>query len=557
MTATDWNLADVLEVCAEVRAAANPALVSGSVRLSWAELDRRAAGVAAALLDAGLGHQAKVTQYLYNCNEYLESSFAAMKAGMVPVNTNYRYEDEELCHLWDDADVEAVVFHGSFADRLDRLRRHPRLKGLRLFLHVDDGSGPCPGFARSYEEAASSLAAGADTAVKGPWGRSGDDLYLLYTGGTTGVPKGVMWRQDDLFSILNDRAVYRMPEDGGLEGLRQGVENLGEAAPVLLPACPLMHGTGAFTAWSCLMVGGCVVTVPGRSFDPVAVLEAVGRQRVRLLALVGDSFARPLLGALEAEPGRFDLSSLLGIISSGVIWSEETKRGLLRHAPQVMLVDAFSSSEALGMGSSVSTAGGEVPTARFLVGDKARVIDDDGNDVEPGSGLPGRLAVAGRLPLGYYKDPTKTAATFKIIGGRRHSVPGDLATVDADGTLCLLGRGAACINSGGEKIFPEEVDEVLKTHPAVVDAACVGVPDERFGEAICALVELRSPGAVSAGDLVAHVRTRLAAFKAPRNVVEVDSLERGPAGKLDYELLRSRAEAAVRGGSPPNAALDR
>ncbi|MGO8876953.1 MAG: acyl-CoA synthetase [Acidimicrobiales bacterium] len=533
---TNFNLADIWELAAEIRGEEGAALIHGSTRRSWADFDRRAAGVARALLEAGLGQGAKVAQYLYNCNEYSEAVFGAMKAAMVPVNTNYRYGDDEVAYLFDNSDAEAVVFHGAFSERLDRIRH--RLAGVRLWLHVDDGTGACPDFAVPYEDAAGSLSADeVDTHVRGPWGRSGDDLYFLYTGGTTGMPKGVMWRQDDLFCLMNCGSLMAMPEDAGMEGIGQSITALSGAAPVLLPACPLMHGTGAFTTYSCLLIGGSVVTLPSRTFHPVELLETIAREKVNIVTIVGDSFAKPILAALDAEPDRFDLSSLLAIVSSGVMWSEETKRRLHGYNPNVLLVDAFSSSEALGMGSSVSAAGSEAGTASFKLGPKAKLIDELGNEIPPGSDRPGRLAVGGRLPVGYYKDAEKTAKTFVTIDGQRYSVPGDFATVAADGTLQLLGRGSVVINTGGEKVFPEEVEETLKTHPAVADAACVGVPDERFGEAICAIVQVRSDMAVGSEDLVDHVKARLAGFKAPRHVVFVDSVQRTPSGKLDYRAL--------------------
>jgi acyl-CoA synthetase (AMP-forming)/AMP-acid ligase II len=540
---TDWNFADLFELCAGIRGGDRTALVNGERQTSWADFDRRAAGIATSLLAAGLGHQAKVAQYLFNCNEYLESVFAATKVAMVPVNTNYRYEDRELLYLWDNADAEAVVFHGTFSDRVARLRE--ALPGVKLWLWVDDGSGSRPDFAVDYEEAAESLPPGAPTRVEGSWGRSGDDLYMLYTGGTTGIPKGVMWRQDDLLGVLNQGSLLRLPLDDGLDATAEVVESMQTSPPVLLPACPLMHGTGAFTAFSGLSIGGTVVTMPGRRFDPAAVLDEIGRHRVNVLTIVGDAFAKPLLRELDASPSRYDLSSLLLVISSGVMWSEETKHGLLEHAPQLMLVDAFSSSEALGMGSSVSSAGAEAHTASFRIGDNAKVIDEDGAEIAPGSGVAGRLALGGRLPLGYYKDPDKTAKTFLVLDGVRYSVPGDYAMVEEDGTLRLLGRGSVVINTGGEKVFPEEVEEALKTHPAVFDAACVGVPDDRFGEVVTAVVELR-PGLGASGDELAdHVRSQLAAFKAPRHVVIVDTVGRSPSGKLDYASLKRLAAEQV------------
>jgi fatty-acyl-CoA synthase len=549
---TNFNIADVWEVCAEVRGADNTALVHGEQRESWADFDRRAGGIARTLLDAGIGQGAKVAQYLYNCNEYIESVFAAMKVSMVPVNTNYRYGDDELAYLFDNSDSEAVVFHGAFADRVARIRE--RVPRVRLWLHVDDGSGAAPDFAMAYEEAAAALgpadaAGAASSKVQGPWGRSGDDLYFLYTGGTTGMPKGVMWRQDDLFTLLNASSPLPIPEDRGLDGAREVIVALSAMQPSLMPACPLMHGTGAFTAFSCLMLGGRVVTLPNRTFDAGQLLTAIGREKVNLVTIVGDSFAKPILAALQADPDRYDISSLLGIISSGVMWSEETKQALHEYNPNMMLIDAFSSSEALGMGSSMSAAGAEADTASFKIGPLAKLIDDDGNEIEPGSGRSGRLAVGGRLPLGYYKDDEKTAKTFLTIGGQRYSVPGDYATVDSDGTLHLLGRGSVVINTGGEKVYPEEVEEALKTHPAVADAACVGVPSERFGEEICAIVQLRPGMTADPRELIDHVKAHLASFKAPRSVVFVDSVGRTPSGKLDYGTLKTVGVGATASAS--------
>jgi fatty-acyl-CoA synthase len=535
-----WNFADVWEVVAETLPDA-PALVQGERRQSRAEIDQRANGLARALLDLGVGAQDKVAQYLYNCPEYLETVFGTFKAGLVPVNTNYRYGDDELVYLWDNADAVAVVFHGTFGERIARLR--PRLPRIKGWLWVDDGSGPCPDWALDYEEAVKS----ASDPVAPPWGRSGDDLYLLYTGGTTGMPKGVMWRQDDLFAALNSAAPLRFAEDAGLAGVRAALEGEG---PVFLPACPLMHGTGAFTAFTGLSVGGPVVLLSGRAFDPEEFLSTVAAEGVNNTSIVGDAFAKPILRALDQAPGRWDISSLGVVISSGVMWSEPTKQGLLRHHPGMLLVDSFASSEALGMGRSISGSKGRAKTARFALGRNARVIAADGRDVAPGSGEVGLLAVRGRNPVGYYKDPEKTAQTFRTIDGARYSIPGDNATVDADGTLRVLGRGSVCINTGGEKVFPEEVEEVVKLHPAVRDAIVVGIPDERFGETICAVVEVGSDVPLERDDLAAHVKGRLASYKAPRHVLVVKTIGRAANGKADYGRLRTLA-AATHGNETP------
>jgi fatty-acyl-CoA synthase len=309
-----------------------------------------------------------------------------------------------------------------------------------------------------------------------------------------------------------------------------------------------MHGTGMFSSIGAMDLGGCIVTLGNRRFDPVELLRTVEGENVNLMAIVGDAFAKPILAALDDQPGAYNLSTLIGILSSGVMWSEETKRGLLKHHPTMILVDAFSSSEALGMGASVSSATSTEHTARFTLGPGVRVIDvDTDRNIEPGSGARGVLALGGRNPLGYYKDEAKSAATFRTIDGVRYSIPGDFATVDADGAIQLLGRGSVCINTGGEKVFPEEVEEVLKRHPAVRDAVAVGVPDDRFGEIVAGVVELQPGAETDEGDVIAHVKSHLAHYKAPRRVRFVDSIGRAPTGKVDYS--RHRTETAAWAGA--------
>jgi 3-oxocholest-4-en-26-oate---CoA ligase len=532
-----WTFADIWELVADQLPDA-PAQIQGDRVVSWGDFDRRADGVASWLLGLGAVKQDKVAHYLYNCPEYLESMFGMYKVGLVPVNTNYRYADEELLYLWDNADAIAVVFHGTFSERIEALRsKLPNIKG---WLWVDDASGPCPEWATPYE----SVAGSATGRVSAPWGRSGDDLYMLYTGGTTGMPKGVMWRQEDLIGTLSAGYLAHVDADRNpeLEAARATITAPGGKG---LPACPLMHGTGAFTAFSTISTGGCIVTLTKRNFDAEELLDTIQERKVNVLAVVGDAFCKPMLAALDANPGRWDISSVIAIVSSGVMWSEETKQGLLKHHGGMLLSDNFSSSEALGMGASVSTAAGTSNTAKFKLGENARVITDDGRDVVPGSGEVGIVAVKGRTPVGYYKDPDKSAATFKIIDGERYSVPGDFATVEEDGTLRLLGRGSVCINTGGEKVYPEEVEEVLKTHPDIRDAVAVGVPDEKWGEAICAVVEPVPGSEVDEADVIAHVKSRLAAFKAPKRVLTVETIGRAPNGKVDYKRLKSEATARV------------
>jgi acyl-CoA synthetase (AMP-forming)/AMP-acid ligase II len=528
-----WNLADMVELCARTHPDA-PAQRQGDRESTWADFDERTGSLAAAMIAAGLERQDKVAQYLYNGPEYMESVVASFKASLVPVNTNYRYQESELLYLWDNADVAAVTFHGSFAERIEAIRE--RLPKVRLWHWVDDGSGSCPEWAVPYE-----AAAGGGSTLDLPWQRDGDDLLLLYTGGTTGMPKGVMWQQTDLFEIYNrNRLPEPYPSDAGLAGIAERKQQEGPGR-VALPACPMMHGTGLLTAIFALAGGGCVVTMESRHFDAAEMLDTIQRFGVEGTAIVGDAFARPLVQALDENPGRWDISSLLGMTSSGVMWSEEVKRGLLRHNPDMLLNDSLGSSESIGMGRSESTGETAEKTARFTLGDFSQVLDEDGTPLEPGNPKAGRIAVRGNLPVGYYKDPEKSAATFPVIDGVRYAIAGDWARVEADGTLTLLGRGSVCINTGGEKVFPEEVEEVLKQHPDVADAVCVGVPHERFGEAITALVEAADAGDPEEADVIAWVKERLAHYKAPKRVIELESIGRAPSGKVDYKGLRAVA----------------
>ena len=528
-----WNFATMWEIAADTHAD-DPAVIQGDREITWREFDRRADGVARTLIDRGAAHQDKVAQYLYNCPEYLESMFAAWKAGLVPVNTNYRYADDELLYLWDNCDAVCVVFHGSFVERIERIR--DRLPKVTTWLWVDDGTGPCPEWALPYETAATTA---ADRVIP-PWGRGDDDILLMYTGGTTGMPKGVMWRQDSLVKAVVSSVDPLWAGPADYDAMR---EKLTGAAPggVLLPGPPLMHGTGQFTTFIALSGAGVVVLLEGRHFDIEELLDTIEARRVNSLIIVGDAFAKPMVRTLDANPGRWDLSSLVMITSSGVMWSEPVKQGLLAHNPDMLLIDVFSSSEALGMGASVSSGRKSATTAKFTLGENARVITDDGFDVVPGSEQTGRVAVKGLTPIGYYKDPEKSAATFVLIDGETYSIPGDYARVEADGTLSLLGRGSVCINTGGEKVYPEEVEEILKEHPSVVDAVAVGIPDDKFGEVITAVVQGHPGAEIDDDELIAWVKSRLASFKAPKHVLEVDTIGRGPNGKVDYKRLKGYA----------------
>jgi acyl-CoA synthetase (AMP-forming)/AMP-acid ligase II len=527
-----WNYATIWEIAADEQPD-QVAQIQGDRRITWAEMDRRADGVARTLLDAGAVHQDKVAQYLYNCPEYLESMFAAFKAGLVPVNTNYRYADDELVYLWDNADAFAVVFHGAFTERIAGIRE--RLPRVKVWLWVDDGAGPCPTWATPYEQAAATPTA----RVLAPWGRGEDDLLLMYTGGTTGMPKGVMWRQDSLVRALGAvTGPHFAADEVDYDAVRQA---LGTPGAATLPGCPLMHATGQFICLITMSQAGTIVTLENRHFDVVELLDTVEREKVATLIIVGDAFARPMTATLDEHPGRWDLSTLFLVTSSGVMWSQETKDALLKHLPGTMLYDSLGSSEAVGLGASVSSAGATAGTARFTLGPNARVVTDDGGDVVPGSGEIGRVALKGHTPIGYYKDPVKSAQTFVRIDGDTYSMPGDYAMVEEDGTLSLLGRGSVCINTGGEKVFPEEVEEVLKLHPSVLDAVVVGLPDEKFGEAITAVVEARPGESIDQALLIAHVKGKLATFKAPKSVVAIGTIGRAPNGKVDYKRMKAYA----------------
>ena len=527
-----WNLADVFEVVARA-VPDSPAIIQGPRRVTFRSLDSRANAVAAFLGARGLEHQAKVAQYLRNGPEYLESILACFKGSFVPVNTNYRYGARELAYLWNNADAVAVVFHGSYSPTIAPMRK--QVPKVGLWLWVDDGSGACPEWAVPYEDVARGTLAGS--AATTPHPRSGDDLILLYTGGTTGMPKGVMWRQDDLFIRLNTERGDLYPDQPDLGFVRERISVTGRPH---LPAGPLMHGAGLLTCFLVLSRGGAISLLREASFDPLDLLDTVARDSVATLMWVGDAFARPVLAALEAEPGRWDLSSLRTIMSSGVIFSTDVKTALLRYLPRVTIADVFGSSETMSLGRSVTSTRESPPeTGSFEAKSNTRVIDEEGRDVARGSGKAGLLAIGGRQPVGYYKDPDKTAATFRTIDGHRYVVPGDWARIDAAGNVKLLGRGSECINTGGEKVFPEEVEAVLMQHSAIYDAVVVGIPDARFGQAVAAAIEAKQGAQIQAEEIMRFVKSHLAGYKAPRRIVAVASIDRGPNGKPDLAAIRA------------------
>jgi fatty-acyl-CoA synthase len=536
----DWNLASVWESVAD-ELPDRVALVQGDRRHTWRVFDERAARFASGLRAAGLTTGSKVASYLYNGNEYVEALYGTFKLRAVPVNVNYRYLEDELVYLLDNSDAEALLFHGSLGEQVAKVR--DRAPMVKLWVQVDDGS-PKQDFAVMYED----LIAANEPMER--IDRSGDDYYFLYTGGTTGMPKGVMWRNEDLYGVLAESAYPLVgattPDASAGAGAvaKQAVDVLGPR--VHLPASPLMHGTGAMSSFQALFLGGTIATLEGRHFDPHELWRVVERERVSQMAIVGDAFAKPMLRALEeaeANGKPYDASSVQLIISSGVIWSAEVKQGLMARV-SCFCLDSLGSSEGVGFANSMSSPGAEQPTAKFTIGTHTKVLREDGTEVEPGSEEIGLLSLSGYLPSGYYKDESKSAATFRVFNGKRWSIPGDFARVESDGTIVLLGRGSVCINSGGEKIFPEEVEEAVKLHPAVADCLVVGVPNDRFGEAVTAVVSLRA-GEEATPDEIGNALGGLARFKHPRNYVIVPEIVRGPNGKADYRWAKDIAHKAA------------
>ncbi len=508
----------------------NVAVVCGDRRLTYGELHERATRLANCFHAHGLEPGDKVAIELVNGPEYLEVFYAALLAGCVPVNVNYRYVGEELAYLLDNSDARALVFHDDFAptvaEAINALSPERRPALLLRVDHVADQTA-VPG-EQAYEDA---IAAATSTAPAHE--PIGDDLIFIYTGGTTGAPKAVMWRNADLY-----RALWQMARPGTEPPDVADTLARGRRAATVLPACPLMHGTGLFIALSTLSGGGKVVLIDSQRLDAERTWHEVEREEVQALTIVGDAFARPLLDVLDGQRDAFDLSRLRAITSSGVTWSPECKRALMAHLPGVTMIDSLGASEGV-MTRNVAKSGSDVAAASFALSERIAVIADDGTLVSPGDDRVGLLGVTGPIPVGYYKDQAKTDATFRTVNGVRYSIPGDYATVGTDATITLLGRGSACINTGGEKVYPEEVELLLRSHPAVADCVVLGVPDERWGEMVVAVVELRAP--VGETDLHDHCRRATAGYKVPKRFLMVESLHRSPAGKADYRALRAVA----------------
>lgn len=534
---TELHFATVLEQMAAVLGD-RPAIVQGQTVRTWGELDERASRLASVLTAAGLGPDSKVGLYLHNCPEYLETWLATLKIRGVPVNINYRYVADELEYLLDDSDCEAVVFSGALAAHAGEVIGRCE---LACALQVDSDEPVVSGAA-----AFDAVLAAADPLP--PMRRDDRDHLLLYTGGTTGLPKGVVYVMGgvvrELAGMVGPFIGSSAPIEDGGDVARAGCDaNAAGSSLITLVMPPLMHGTGSSLAWATLLSGGTVVLMDGGVFDPGRALDAIESEGAMVMAVVGDAFVRPLLVELDrraAAGSPVDLSSLKLLMSSGAMLSAESKERLLTLAPAALVVDTLAASEA-PMGTAVTTAEGGPATTVFTLRPGTRVVDLADMDVEPGSGQVGRLAVPTDNPIGYYKDPVKTAETFREIGGRRYSLPGDWASVEADGSIRLLGRGSHCINSAGEKIYPEEVEEALKAHPDVFDALVFGVDDERWGQRVESIVALRPSARADTTELIGHVKARLASYKAPKNVVFVSEVPRAPNGKADYETARTLA----------------
>jgi acyl-CoA synthetase (AMP-forming)/AMP-acid ligase II len=513
-----WNLGDLFESVVDT-VGDRPAVVSGPVRLSYVGLDERANRLAHVLAARGVGAGDHVGLLLRNGHEYLEAMLAAFKLRAVPININTRYTIDELAYLLANATPRVVIHEADLGERIE----------VTIGDHGPVGSRLVRG-----EEYERSLAEAPEARPR--VARSGDDRYLLYTGGTTGLPKGVIWRHEDLlFAALGGGN----PGGDPVTHPDQVAEHARTGRIRCLPASPFTHGTAHWMALSTLLGGGTVIVDTSTTFDAARLWSLAEAEAATVLVIVGDAFALPLADALTAEPDRWALDDLSVILSGGAVLSGSVRSELLGHLPWSVVVDGYGTSETGGQGQMPVWPGqGGATLPHFHVDEDTAVLDDAGRPAPPGSGLVGRLARRGRMPIGYHGDPEASAETFTVLHGQRWAVPGDLARVEADGSVTLLGRGASSINSGGEKVFPEEVEIVLKAHPAIFDAVVVGVPDERFGERVAAVVQGRSPQQVDHDDLDRHCRSHLAAFKLPRRVVVVDEVLRRPSGKADLTWAR-------------------
>lgn len=520
------------------------ALICEEKTVTWSQFNDRAARLASLFEKHGVTNGASVGLYMLNCNEYTEAHFGCFKQSICPVNVNYRYRAEELIYLLDNSDSEVVIYHASFAPRITEIKSS--LPKIKLYIQVDDGTdNELLDGALDYERA---LAESAPQPFKPS---AYEDRYMLYTGGTTGMPKGVMYDNGALahWLCIGGYTSRGLAPPSSIADVLEGAQAITDMNAVhrSLPACPQMHGTGMWIGTMvALNCGGTVITQRTQHLDADALLRCVVDNEVTDLTIVGDAFARPILGALDAASAAgkpYDLSRLGQIASSGVMWSSEIKEGLLRHH-DMMLNDIMGSTEG-SMGGSLSTRQSAAKTAKFVIADYVKVFNENDEPVAPGSGEMGMVATAGIVPRGYYKDDVKSANTFRTVNGVRYSFPGDFATVEIDGSITLLGRGSQCINTGGEKVFTEEVEEAIKRHPDVEDCLVVGLPDERLGNRVVAVYSQRAGTSLVGEDgLREHVRSQLAGYKAPKQSILVDIVQRAPNGKADYKWAKATAEAA-------------
>jgi 3-oxocholest-4-en-26-oate---CoA ligase len=517
------HIADMIEVIADAIPDL-PAVITSDAVYSYADVDERATRLAHHLASQGVGAGDHVGVHAMNCIEWVDAFYACFKIRAVPINVNYRYVEAELRYLYDNAECVAIIEAPEYSAAIDRVV--DVLPKLSVRVQLGD----------QYEAALAAASPERDFAPRRP-----DDLYVLYTGGTTGMPKGVMWRNDDI--IL-----------GAMNANRQGrpidrVEQLGEEAAAapgqgrLLSLGPLMHGSGQWVMGNCHVSGGVYVFSTLTSFDPHEVLDLAARSGAHSLSVIGDAMARPIAERLLApDAPAYDLSNLFAISNGGAPLSEGVREQIRMALPGKLIMDAYGASETGATGSRIDS--GEAHSApRFDVGPETSVLSDDGRIC--GVGEVGKLARSGAIPLGYFKDPEKTAATFPVIGGVRWVIPGDFAQVEEDGSITVLGRGSVSINSGGEKIYPEEVEAALMQHPSVFDASVVGTPNERWGQQVTALVQVRDGATVTVEDLRAHCRTLVADYKAPKAIFFVDAVPRTPVGKVDYKGAAALALALV------------
>jgi len=537
----DFNLADLFEAAADAFPDREYIVAEGR-RVTYAHMEERANRLAHHLAAAGVGRGDHVGIYALNSVEWVETAWAVFKLRAVWININFRYVEDELRYLFSNADLVALVHQRQFSPRVATLL--PELPALRHVIVIDDDSGePDPRHdAVDFEEAVASGSPERDFAP-----RSGDDLYILYTGGTTGMPKGVVWPQRNVFYALGGGldALTGVRMDRPQQMVEKGMAAGGQLT--FLPIAPLMHGATQWGVMGQSFVGNRICLVA--KFDPHEVWTLIEREKVNMVMITGDAMGKPLIESL-ADPGvSYDLSSLIGITSTAALFSPSVKDAFFARFPNLVMTDAIGSSESGNNGISMIKPGGTAmksgPTVSSTGG--TVVFDEDLNPVKPGSGVIGKIARSGDIPIGYYNDPVKSAEVFITVDGKQFVMPGDFATVEADGAVTLLGRGSICINSGGEKIFPEEVESVVRSHPDVMDAIVVGAPDERFGQRVAAIVEPRTGHSAPSLEAVQeHCRPHVAGYKVPRQLHVVDKIERSPSGKPDYQW----ANAIVTSPSP-------